>query len=210
MKRITLLTIVAFCGAALAANIPRSVIHGKTDEERRAEVFSAFVALSDTRGAEALPFLSDLAALTGETRRMQQKRLDRVAPGVFDLLAEASGLPPEAYREALRAGRVPDPFDHSGRVIARPDFDPHGRDGPWFWGVWAPESRPDSPPDSQPEKAAGGTGPQTCGIWLVIWDEAQWFYAPMGTEELNRIALAATPDPLAVPFARLPGCAPDA
>ncbi|MEM6577210.1 MAG: hypothetical protein AAF678_01840 [Pseudomonadota bacterium] len=204
MKRITLLTLVAFCSAAVAANIPRSLIHGKTPEERRSEVFSAFVALGDTRGAEVVPFLSDLAGITGETRRMQNARLARVAPQVLDLIAEEMDLGPDAYRQALREGSVYDPFDHSGSVIiTTPDFDHHGRDNAWSWGVWAPS---EDTADPGPETGALGA----CDIWLVIWNETQWLYAPMGTEVLNKIALAATPELMGVPFARLPTCDPDA
>jgi len=191
-------------GAAIAANIPRSVIHGQTPEDRRAEVFSDFIALSDTRGAEALPFLSDLAGLTGEARRMQLARLDRVAPEVLGLMGQAAGLSPEDFRQALVEGRLPDPFDHSGSVVETPDFDHHGTDGSWFWGVWAQH-------DGGLEETPEGTGPlRACRIWLVVWNDTQWFYAPMGTEALNAIALAAAPDLLGVPFARLPRCAAEA
>ena len=107
MKRITLLTLVAFCGAAIAANTPRSVIHGKTDHERRVEVFSGFVALSDTRGADTLPFLSNLAELTGERRRMQQKRLDRAAPPNIGCIGRDIGV--GAGGLSTRAARGPRP-----------------------------------------------------------------------------------------------------
>lgn len=206
MKRITVLTLLAFCGAAIAANVPRELVHGQSVDERRAEVFSSFIALSDTRGADALPFLSDIASLTGETRRMQQARLDHVSSVTIGLLAEKLGLTPEDYRTALEEGRVQDPFDHSGSVIRRPQFAHHGQDGPWFWGVWL----------NQSEQADGEvvtneeTSPiKSCRIWLVVWNDDRWFYMPMGTDTLNEIALASDPDLLSVPFAELPSCKPD-
>lgn len=199
MKRITLLTLIAFCGAALAANIPRSLIHGQTDEDRRAEVFSAFVALSDTRGSDAIPFLSGFADLTGQTTRMQKARLQHVSPDVLTLLAEAQNLSLQDYRQALLEGRVHDPFDHSGSVIDAPGFDSHGQDDAWFWGVWVDD---DNPIETDTLRF--------CRIWLVIWDQDAWFYAPMGTEDLNRIARAMTPDLVGVPFGRLPDCKSDA
>ena len=195
MKRMTLLTIVVFCGAALAANVPRSVIHGQTEDERRSDVFSEFIALSDTRGSDVIPFLSDFADITGQTARSQRSRLEHVPPAVLDLLAEKSGLDPEDYRQALLDGRVLDPFDHSGSVIETPNFDVHGRDGAWFWGVW-----------EQGTLTVQSEPFHLCRIWLVVWNDETWYYTPMGTDMLNDIALAAGNERLNVPFLRLPEC----
>ena len=88
-------------------------------------------------------------------------------------------------------------------MIDAPDFDHHGRDGAWFWGVWAPgRATVEGTEVVEPHQA--------CGIWLVLWNDAEWFYAPMGTEDLNRMAQRATQDLLAVPFADLPTCDQDA
>ncbi|MEM9912179.1 MAG: hypothetical protein AAF922_15485 [Pseudomonadota bacterium] len=199
MKRITWITIAMFCAAAVAANIPRSLVHGKSEHERRAEVFSAFIALSDTRGSDALPFLTDLASITGEARRMQEARLSHVSPQVLDLLAEKMDVTPQAYLNALRKGHVNDPFDHSGSVVTAPDFDHHGRDGPWYWGVWTHS-------DGNADAPADGDAFAWCRIWLVIWDDTTWFYSPMGTDVLNTIALNSAPGLMRVPFPQLPKC----
>ena len=195
MKRITLLTIVAFCGAAVAANIPRSVLYGQTEDERRAEVFSSFIALSDTRTSDAIPFMSHIADLTGQTGRMQQARLRHVTPQVFDALAETMGLEPHTYREALLNGQVGDPFDHSGSVVKSPGFDHQGKSGAWFWGIW-----------SQSENVVGSGALSWCRIWMVIWTDETWVYAPMGTDVLNQTIVDAVPELSAVPFTTLPAC----
>lgn len=204
MKRITLVTIVLFCAAAIVANIPPSLIYGQTPQERRAEVFSAFISLSDTRGSEAMPFLSDLANLTGETRRRQHARLAQVRPEVIARLADEVALTPDEFVARLRDGSLADPFDHSGSVIETPDFDQYGQDGGWFWGVWTRSDKAAETAQDQPGRL------EACGIWLVVWNDETWHYAPMGTDNLNQIALSATPDLLGVPFARLPDCETDA
>lgn len=201
MKRVTLLVIVAFCGAAIAANVPRSVIHGKTPDERRSEVFSAFVTLSAEPGTDAIPFMNDWADLTGQTKRMQLKRLEHIPPRLLAFYADQAGLTVAEMTASLSQPDAFNPFDTSGGVFDTPAFDLTGETQRWHWGVSEQSELRPAPDDAN---AA------LCRIWLVFWNDETWFFAPVGTVALNAALSDAVPDLAAVMFESLPQCETDA
>ncbi|MEM9498881.1 MAG: hypothetical protein AAGA28_13240 [Pseudomonadota bacterium] len=201
MPRFTLLLLGLLCCAAIAANIPRALIHGTTPEARRSDVFSAFVTLSAEPGSEAIPFLTTWAEVTGQTARLHRQRLAHVHPALLTRYAEAAGLRPEALRTVLEDPDEVTPFDLSGAVFPVPAFDFDGVSGPWAWGVAQLAEDPRAPVLA---------GLAWCGIWIVFWTDADWYYAPIGTADLTGLLVDAVPELSEVPFDAMPGCTSDA
>lgn len=189
-----LLLVVA---AAIAANLPQEWIHRQTAEERQAEVFSDFVNLSAEPGQGEMAFLQSWASLSGQARRARKDRLEHIHPQVMARYAEHVGARLEDFSELLIAPEAPHPFDLSTAVYSEPEFAQHGTIGPWMWGVSQSGTEIISP---------GYTKVSWCAVWLVFWNADDWYYAPVGTAELDGLLVAAVPEMDGLLLADLPRC----
>ncbi|WP_428516199.1 hypothetical protein [Roseovarius sp.] len=184
--RIPLKPVLALlAAAAVAANLPASWFAEATPGDRRAEVFSAFANLSAAPGEGAFDFLGTVADLSGQEARVRQERRAHVLPGLLEAYAERIDMPADWLRGAVLDPDYAHPFDISLFGVTGPEFDGHGMEGPWHWGLAASGAQ-----DLSPEKAPFGW----CARWLVVWDDEDWFYAPVGTAALNDMLAEVAPD----------------
>ncbi|QFT95887.1 hypothetical protein FIU85_01095 [Roseovarius sp. THAF8] len=181
LKPVLVLLVVA----AVAANLPASWFTEETAQDRRAEVFSAFANLSAAPGEGAFAFLGTVADLSGQEARVRRERRDHVLPGLLEAYADRIDMPEDWMRDAVLDPDYAHPFDISAFEVTGPEFGGHGMEGPWHWGLAASGAE-----DLSPEDAPSGW----CARWLVVWDNADWFYAPVGTEPLNDMLAEAAPE----------------
>ncbi|MGK7755086.1 MULTISPECIES: hypothetical protein [unclassified Roseovarius] len=183
--------------AAVAVNLPASWFANETPEDRRAEVFSAFANLSAAPGEGAFAFLGTVSDLSGQEARVRQDRRAHVLPRLLEAYAGRIDMPVGWLRDAVLDPDYAHPFDISAFEVTGPEFARHGVEAPWHWGLAASGAQ-----DLSPEKASLGW----CARWLVVWDEADWFYAPVGTEALNEMLAEAAPELRDVTRALSGGC----
>ncbi|MGK7652947.1 hypothetical protein ACSQ76_11195 [Roseovarius sp. B08] len=189
--------LLLFVVAAVAVNVPVSWFGERTEADRRAEVFSAFANLSAAPGEGDFAFLGMIADLSGQEARVRRDRRAHVLPGLLKAYADRIDMPADWLRDAVLDPDYAHPFDISRFNVTRPQFDAHGVEGSWHWGLAASGSR-----NLSPEAAPFGW----CARWLVIWDEGGWFYAPVGTAALNEMLGEAAPELRDVTRALAGGC----
>lgn len=170
--------------AAVAANLPDSWFADETARDRRAEVFSAFANLSAAPGEGAFAFLGTVADLSGQEARVRRDRRAHVLPGLLEAYAGRIDMPADWLRDAVLDPDYAHPFDISAFEVTGPEFGGHGVEGPWHWGLAASGAG-----DLSPEEAPFGW----CARWLVVWDDEDWFYAPLGTKALDAMLAEAAP-----------------
>lgn len=183
--RIPLKPVLALlAAAAVATNLPASWFAEVTPVDRRAEVFSAFANLSAAPGEGAFDFLGTVADLSGQEARVRRERRAHVLPGLLEAYAGRIDMPADWLRDAVLDPDYAHPFDISAFDVTGPEFGAHGAEGRWRWGLAASGAQ-----DLSPGEAPVGW----CARWLVVWDEAAWFYAPVGTEALDDMLAGAAP-----------------
>lgn len=171
--------------AAVAANLPASWFTEETAQDRRTEVFSAFANLSAAPGEGAFAFLGTVADLSGQEARVRRDRRAHVLPGLLEAYADRIDMPAGWLRDAVLDPDYAHPFDISVFEVTAPAFDRYGSQGDWQWGLAASGTEGLSPEDAVTN---------WCARWLVVWDDAEWFYAPVGTEVLEDMLAEAAPE----------------
>lgn len=116
---------------------------------------------------------------------MRRERRDHVLPGLLEAYAGRIGMPEDWMRGAILDPDYAHPFDISAFEVTGPAFDRHGAQGDWQWGLAASGAE-----DLSPEDAVTSW----CARWLVVWDDAEWFYAPVGTEALDDMLRSTAPE----------------
>lgn len=175
------LVIAAALAVSLTTRKPAS------EDARFTEVVSEFIILSAAPDDRGIDFLSrERTQLANRTAR-----LDHIEPAV--LLAYASAL---NFTELdLRIQIVdPDqtgPFDHTGVIFNTPDQFTSGQAAGFHWARVTERAE---------NRASGSSEPANCGqerrcrAWLVYWDEATWYYAPVGSAQLDAALSKGQPD----------------
>lgn len=172
--------------AGLAANLPREWLFGQGEAERRSEVISAFLNLSVDPGAGGLSGVRmDWLVQARQLRERREARLAHVPEAVLAGYAEGLGRTEAEVRAVLTDPEQADPFEITGHDFGHVEDIAHGTQGPWRWGLVTAER--------EDEVEAPGQAMAGCGMWLVFWDEADWFYAPVGSGELNAVLEEAVP-----------------
>ncbi|MGR3382289.1 hypothetical protein [Roseovarius indicus] len=190
--RYYLLALLAAAG--LAANLPESWLIGQSGEARRSEVISEFLNLSVDPGAGGMAGVRmDWLVQSRQLRERREERLEHVPPALLAAYAARMEMTEPALREVLTDAERADPFELSGFEFGHVDDIDYGAADPWHWGLVRSEAEDEV---TEPGLEMGG-----CGIWLVFWTETEWFYAPVGSAELN--------DPLAEAVPELAGVAPE-
>lgn len=173
--------------AGLAANLPETWLIGQSGEARRSEVISEFLNLSADPGAGGMAGVRmDWLVQSRQLRARRQDRLEHVPGALLAGYAERMGMTEAALRAVLTDPEQADPFEISGRDFGHVDDIAYGAAGPWRWGLVRAEEEDEV---TEPGLEMGG-----CGIWLVFWNEAAWFYAPVGSAELNAPLAEAVPE----------------
>lgn len=180
-KPVLLLTVVA----ALAVNVPASWFGAKTEETRRATVFSDFVNLTADAGEGGFDFLGTVAELSGQDARIRERRRAHILPGLLASYAGRIGMPEDWMRGAILDPDYAHPFDISAFEVTGPGFARHGVQGNWRWGLATSGTEDLSPDDADVA---------WCARWLVVWNDVEWFYAPVGSNALDDMLRAAAPD----------------
>ncbi|MEQ8897432.1 MAG: hypothetical protein RID23_10080 [Roseovarius sp.] len=175
--------------AGLAANLPRSWLTGQDEAARRSEVISDFLNLSVDPGAGGLSGVRmDWLVQSRQLRDRREARLAHVPEAVLVGYAGRMGMTQAALRAVLTDPEQADPFEITGHDFGHVKDIAHGTEGRWRWGLVTAER--------EDEVTGPGPGPEMagCGMWLVFWDDSAWFYAPVGSRELNAVLEEAVPD----------------
>lgn len=189
--------LLLFAVAGFAANVPVSWFASTSAEERRAEVFSAFVNLTAEPGEDPLGLLDTVTRLSGQDARVRETRRAHILPGLLEAYAERIDMPIDWLRGAVLDPAYAHPFDITQFEVSEPEFARYGAGDAWRWGFAASGGK-----DLSPEDAAL----DWCARWLVVWDDNAWFYAPVGTDVLNEMLQAAAPNLADEPLTSLKGC----
>lgn len=189
--RYYLLALVAVAG--LAANLPQTWLIGQSGEARRSEVISEFLNLSVDPGAGGMAGVRmDWLVQSRQLRERREERLEHVPPGLLSAYAASMEMTEAALRAVLTDAARADPFEISGAEFGHVDDIEHGAKGPWHWALVRSEAEDEV---TEPGPGLGlGLAMGGCGIWLVFWTEAEWFYAPVGSGELNAPLAEAVPE----------------
>ncbi|MEQ8291714.1 MAG: hypothetical protein RIA08_05850 [Roseovarius sp.] len=172
--------------AGLAANLPQGWLIGQSEEARRSEVISDFLNLSVDPGAGGLSGVRmDWLVQTRQLRERREARLAHVPGALLAGYAAEMGLTEAELRAVLTDPERHDPFEISGHDFGHVEDIAHGTKGPWRWGLVVAER--------EDEVAEPGPALSGCGMWLLFWDEGAWFYAPVGSRELNGLLEDAVP-----------------
>ena len=177
--------VLLLLAGGLVANLPRDWFEEKTPDERRAEVFSAFVNLSADPGRNRGQWTMDWLTWTGQLRKRREARLEHIHPALLNVFAERMEISVDTLSAYITDPLTRDPFDLSNNRFDAPFFAEHGSSQVWYWAF----SAHDRPTESQQAAKMNH-----CGIWLVFWDMEDWFYAPVGRDDLNEALLTAFPD----------------
>ena len=151
-------------------------------------MISDFLNLSVDPGAGGLSGVRmDWLVQTRQLRERREARLAHVPGALLAGYAAEMGLTEAGAAggaDRSRAGH--DPFEISGHDFGHVEDIEHGAEGPWRWGLVVAEREDEV---AEPGVALGG-----CGMWLLFWDESTWFYAPVGSGELNGLLAEAVPE----------------
>ncbi|WP_300894459.1 hypothetical protein [Roseovarius sp.] len=173
--------------AGLAANLPQAWLIGQDEAARRSEVISDFLNLSVDPGAGGLSGVRmDWLVQARQLRERREERLAHVPGALLAEYASETGLTEAELRAVLTDPDRADPFEISGHDFGHVEDIEHGAEGPWRWGLVVAEREDEV---AKPGVALGG-----CGMWLLFWDEGTWFYAPVGSGELNGLLAEAVPE----------------
>ncbi len=171
---------------------PRPAADGA--QARQAEVVSAFFNLTAEPGAGGLNGMRLDWLVRDEWRRdRRRERLEHIHPSLLTAHARRLAMTPAAFRDLLIDPNRPDPFDIAGVRLKFPETAGQAAGG----RSWVLVSE---------TVLAEEDGP-ACGQWLVFWDAAGWYFAPVGTELLNDTFEAALPGLAHALPSPLPGCA---
>lgn len=178
--------------AALAVNLPSGWLDGQDEAARRSEVISEFLNLSVDPGAGGMAGVRmDWLVQSRQLRERREARLAHVPEPLLEGYAARMGMTDAAFRAVLIDPDRANAFEISGHDFGHVDDIEYGAAGPWRWGLVVAE-REDEVDEPGPEMAG-------CGMWLVFWNDSDWFYAPVGSRELNAVLGEAVPALAGVP-----------
>ncbi|WP_422028602.1 hypothetical protein [Roseovarius sp.] len=181
--------------AGLAANLPQAWLIGQDEEARRSEVISDFLNLSVDPGAGGFSGVRmDWLVQARQLRERREERLAHVPGALLAGYAAETGLTEAELRAVLTNPEQADPFEISGHDFGHVEDIAHGAEGPWRWGLVVAEAEAEAEAESEDEAREPAPELAGCGKWLVFWDDAAWFYAPVGSRELNGLLAAAVPE----------------
>lgn len=158
-------------------------------DKRMTEVISDFIILSAAPDPRGVDFLSRDRV----QRANRQARLTHVQPQVIAHYAAALGLEEEALRQQISDPNQTGPFDHTGLIFDSPDTFATGTAAPWHWARVTERAERAEIRASQTGEVATCGSDRPCRVWLVYWDAAEWYYAPVGEAALDAAVEEAVP-----------------
>ena len=184
-RRITYAGLALIVALALAVSL--TARRDTAGASQFSQVISEFINLSAAPDPRGLDFLSRDRV----QRTNRAERLTHIEPSLLTALAVSLDVDEPTLRAQILDPLQTNAFDYTGIVFDSPSDLEQGQSGPWSWAIL--EERAQIQAGETVELVECGQD-TPCRIWLLYWDADMWYFAPTGSERVNRALREAVPD----------------